>query len=392
MKRKRDSPHNATAETSPEQQASPQGPDKIGPTPQRDGIVLGLFDLLPAETPSKRRAVLSETTANALQTPRKNSASQDTEISLETRAHGERTPQSVGKRFMLDKFVTPKKRKRGEHGTPSSSVKEFSTPLFLRRDAVLERIAEDAEPTPRPAPWKRRGLGRSLSSMIANLKRQEEERLDEEADIMREMEMEAEGLVVPKKVRKAEVLVEDSQVQMPLGVDGLESDEEDDENKAEDGLDVNGQPKKVWKKRGQKRQTRRVISKFIFRLVVFPVANILIVKPAFVKPLPREDQVQETQLDVDQASDDDHASSGSDASDSDYASDDSHTPKKRKIEHKKTVVAQKQAAVEKGSATGAVKAVAKKISATAHANYRRLKIKSKGGNGGAGGKRFGRRR
>jgi hypothetical protein len=268
-KRKRDSllSLEAAGKQSPEKLASPEGPEKIGPTPQRDGIVLGLFDFLPAETPSKRRSALSEVTPNVLQTPRKNDAASET--SVESRARGERTPQSVGKRFMLDKFVTPKKRKRGEHGTPSSSMKEFATPLFLRRDAVLDPITEDQEPTPRPAPWKRRGLGRSLSSMIQSLKKQEEDRLDEEADIMREMEMEAEGISVPKKSTKPDVQVEDSQHPMPLGVDGAYSDEENDENVADNGLDVNGQPRKVWKKRGQKRQTRRVISKSLNDVCVF---------------------------------------------------------------------------------------------------------------------------
>jgi hypothetical protein len=269
---------------------------------------------------------------------------------------------------MLDKFVTPQKRKRREHGTPSSSMKEFATPSFLRRDAVLDAIAEDDEPTPRPAPWKRKVLGRSLSSMIQSLKKQEEDRLDEEADIMREMEMEAEGISVPKKARKPDVQVQDSQHHMRLGPDGAgSSDEEDEENKADDGLDANGQPRKIWKKRGQKRQTRRVI-----------------MKPAFVKPLSELDKniVPTTQLDPEDALSD------SDDSDSDYASDASHTPKKRKT-HTKKVDAPQPA--QKTSAAGTVKAVAKKISATAHANYRRLKIKSKGGNGG-GGKRFGRRR
>lgn len=97
--------------------------------------------------------------------------------------------------------------------------------------------------------------------MIQSLKKQEEDRLDEEADIMREMEMEAEGIFVPRKPRISDVLVEDSQAPMALGPDrGIESEEDEDE-KAEDGLNQNGQPRKVWKKRGQKRQTRRVISK-----------------------------------------------------------------------------------------------------------------------------------
>jgi hypothetical protein len=46
-------------------------------------------------------------------------------------------------------------------------------------------------------------------------------------------------------------------------------------------------------------------------------------------------------------------------------------------------------AKSKGKAAGPVKTAVRKIKATANANYRRLKIKSKGGNGGKG--RFGRR-
>jgi hypothetical protein len=40
---------------------------------------------------------------------------------------------------------------------------------------------------------------------------------------------------------------------------------------------------------------------------------------------------------------------------------------------------------------GVVEKVKRKISATAHANYQRLKIKGKGGNGKKPGGRFGRR-
>jgi hypothetical protein len=71
---------------------------------------------------------------------------------------------------------------------------------------------------------------------------------------------------------------------------------------------------------------------------------------------------------------------------SDYASDASHTPKKRKVQ-KKTTDETKDKPKE-----GGVKTAARKIKATAHANFRRLKIKSStGAKGGAKGK-FGRRR
>jgi hypothetical protein len=269
MKRKRDSGVDFEGEedAAVADFSSPHGPAMIGPTPQRDGIVLGLFDLLPAGTPSRSRVVFAEVTPNDLQTPSRKVGKADSEASLESRMRRDKTPVSVGKRFLLDTFVTPKKRKLNEEGTPTSLFKGFSTPAFLRRSTALDIIDEDNEPTPRPAPWNRRGFGRSLSSVIQSMKQQEEDRLeaeedrlDDEADIMREMEMEAEGIFVPKRAKIPAVLVEDSQAPMPLGPDrGIGSDDEDDEENAADGLDRNGKPRKVWKKRGMKRQTRRSI-------------------------------------------------------------------------------------------------------------------------------------
>ncbi|CAO2654183.1 Nn.00g109160.m01.CDS01 [Neocucurbitaria sp. VM-36] len=342
---------------------SPQGPTVIGPTPQRDGIVLGLFDLLPAETPSKKRAILGDVEPNVLQTPSRKLQEAASDTSLESRARGERTPLSTGKRFLLNQFVTPKKRKLDEEGTPTSTIRGLATPAFLRRDNVLSAIDEADETTPRPAPWKRRGLGRSLSAMIQAMKKDEDDRLDEEADIMRELEMEEEGIPVPKKPKVPEILVEDSQMAMPLGPDrGFES-EEDSEEEPELGRD--GKPRKMWKKKGLKRQTRRVI-----------------MRPNFAKPKPQptvqvqdeskteEAGVSETQAPANSARGD----HDSDNDESDYASDASHAPKKTDGPKKE----------------GVVKTAARKIKATANANYRRLKIKGKGGNGGKG--KFGRRR
>lgn len=94
--------------------------------------------------------------------------------------------------------------------------------------------------------------------MIQALRKDEDDRLDEEADIMRELEMEEEGITAPARPRVSQVLVQDSQTAMPLGPDkGLESEEDEEEEE----LGRDGQPRKVWKKKGLKRQTRRVISK-----------------------------------------------------------------------------------------------------------------------------------
>jgi hypothetical protein len=238
---------------------SPQGPTMIGPTPQRDGIVLGLFDMLAAETPSKRRKVLGDVGLNVPQTPSRRFQDAASETSLESRARGERTPLSTGKRFLLNQFVTPKKRKLDAEGTPSSTTRGLATPAFLRRDNVLSAIDEEDEATPRLAPWKRRGLGRSLSSMIQAMRKDEDDRLDEEADIMRELEMEEDGIPAPRKARVPQILVEDSQMAMPLGPDrGFESEADSEE---ESGLGRDGKPRKVWKKKGLKRQTRRTNSK-----------------------------------------------------------------------------------------------------------------------------------
>jgi hypothetical protein len=215
--------------------------------------------MLPSETPSKRRAVLGDAQLNVPQTPSRKLQDTASETSLESSARGERTPLSAGKRFLLNQFVTPKKRKIDEEGTPSSTLRGLATPSFLRRDNVLSAIDEEDETTPRPAPWKRRGLGRSLSAMIQAMKKDEDDRLDEEADIMRELEMEEEGMPISKKSSIPRFLVEDSQAPMPLGPDrGLDSE---DESEAEPELGPDGKPRRVWKKKGLKRQTRRVISR-----------------------------------------------------------------------------------------------------------------------------------
>ena len=92
--------------------------------------------------------------------------------------------------------------------------------------------------------------------------------------------------------------------------------------------------------------------------------------------------VAETQVDPDAVF------NGIDSDDnmSDYASDASHTPKRRKTVKNKAVSKAKPK-------DGVVKTAARKIKATAHANYRKLQIKSsKGAKGGGPTGKFGRRR
>lgn len=104
----------------------------------------------------------------------------------------------------------------------------------------------------RQPPFKKRGLVRSLSSMIQGMRKQEDDRLDEELEMMREME----NVDDDHEPAKPAVQVENSQVVMPLGPDqAIESEESEEEDRD------TGVFKKPWKKKGLKRQTKRVISK-----------------------------------------------------------------------------------------------------------------------------------
>lgn len=104
--------------------------------------------------------------------------------------------------------------------------------------------------------------------MIQELRRREEDELDEEWEIMREMEEEASNPGI-KSSRPPRLKVEDSQAVMSLGPDGFDFTEleQEGEDEQEDGLNQNGQPRKVWKKKGQKRQTKRIISQYNQRLL-----------------------------------------------------------------------------------------------------------------------------
>lgn len=116
-------------------------------------------------------------------------------------------------------------------------------------------------------------------------------------------------------------------------------------------------------------------------------------KPNFSKPTPvsmpaHEDvdeesaRVTETQINADTTGNFDF----SEDEGSEYASDASHSKKKASVKSNPKV----NEASTSQAKESTVKKAARKIKATAHANFRRLKIKSKVGNGGKG--RFGRRK
>lgn len=486
----------------------------VDPTPQKNGRVLGLFDLLspvkeqvssleraPQELPSKpRTALLSLDSASisnininscSVTTPRKRASledKQETHLPLPVFAASpskhSRTPQSAAKRYLLDTFVTPSKRRKlsEDAETPSNKTQgqalSEETPAFLRRDsqrfsfAELDDVPEEDEEegdedgfdtttlsaklTNIPAaqnmsPTKsrlqrsfstssriskfnltgraplKRSSSKSLSSMIAAMRQTEDDRLDEEMELMRDMENGDDGYAIPARTQPswkrssgrvddneeqeipADVLIEDSQFPdisaAELGPDGSHVVDTDSEP------EVGGHPRKAWKKKGLKRQTKRVLMRPTVRR---PVLSATIQEMGEVDELIEESQDGPATViapkDRNSSRDDDASGSDYDEPDSELdveASEDENMKVKSSVKPT-TKTGSKQATTSAAATSagqkenndksdaGVIKKATKKISATANANFCKLKIRSAKGAKGAQGiafkKRFGKGR
>jgi DNA replication regulator SLD2 len=255
----------------------------IGPTPQKNGQVLGLFDLMP-DTPSTNRN--EHPTGLIMRTPSKRTPSQTMGIGdiLASGGRASRTPTSSSKRNYLNSFMTPLKRKRddgNENRTPTSVSKlHFSTPSFLRRDSqrTEQHVDESGDPV-FASPILRIPVkpgARGLSNIIAGLRRIEEEAHEDEEEALREMEGEADPKPRPT-VPKVTFATDIPEPQPPQPEDAFGPDEffagvgedpsSEDEKSRKAGLGRDGQPLRVWKKKGQKRTTKRVKSKFLVNAI-----------------------------------------------------------------------------------------------------------------------------
>ena len=285
----------------------------VGPTPQRDGMVLGLFDLLSnsggsrgsKNTPgsqSKKRKIdaLTEKDGNVVaQTPsRKKTAKEEDILQHLAPAHeiyesgGEkfrRTPASESRKFMLNHFfATPstmryanlvgeaenvsiektplRKRVLGlssaEKPKDNSINQLDTTPVFLRRThSFKERLmstsgareVKTGDETTSPSAERRgpptlrryKSAPKPLSEIARDLRKAEEKQQqlmndddddDDAMEAMREMEEEAQ--------------VQNSQ---PQELSDFEGQGESDL----DGAKPAPEKEKVWKKKGQKRTTKR---------------------------------------------------------------------------------------------------------------------------------------
>ncbi|KAI1819934.1 hypothetical protein F4861DRAFT_98856 [Xylaria intraflava] len=365
---------------------SPAMPTSIGPTPQKDGRILGIFDLLEENMENEPPNDLAGKNSRLQATPSKRSASEMEEYKLG------RTPMSSSKRNLLNSFMTPSKRKAGDPlgaTTPNSASKlHLSTPAFLRR-APLPTVNEDGQYVS-PPPLLRlppKPLGRSLSSVLAGLRKLEEEKFDDELEALREMENEtapsngARPVVSMSKV-PSNILEPDSQKPQLLG--GFD-DEALYDSPTEEVKGRDGQPLRIYKKKGQKRTTRRVNMRPT--KAKRPQAPTEDEACELEEGNEEEEVVLETQLDPTKPTED-LPDLDSDL-DFDVSNMEDKAPKKKlpKEADKK----------KEGKATdkkeGKVRKAVRKVNELAHANFKRLKLRNTGSKGGLGvGNRFRRRR
>ncbi|CAG8299797.1 unnamed protein product [Penicillium salamii] len=227
----------------------------IGPTPQRDGKTLGLFDMLSESGGSRDTPMAKRQTNNlsaAFRTPSKRRPVEAIPELPEEEPQQEtprlaRTPASETKQFYLaNLFATPttmryaamveaEDNKEAQDNelrmtTQMSPPALSGTPSFLRRSNSGRYPPPSAGPdgpglSPVASRKPQRFASKGLSHLVQGLRDMEEDRMEDDWDVMREMEEEAEA-------------------------------EEAAKMQGEDqGPDVN----RKYKKKGQKRTTRRVI-------------------------------------------------------------------------------------------------------------------------------------
>lgn len=386
---------------------SPAVPTSIGPTPQRDGRVLGLFDALPFknvdETPTKpadKRSINDTNVVGTIQaTPCKSAKFTSPESAVKPR----RTPMSSTKRNILNEFMTPLKKRDCNIGskTPSGTISRLQfdtdTPAFLRRAPMPSVDENSAFISPEPIRLPRKSLVRGLSSVVADLRKLQEDELDDDLDALREMENEGapsnRATVTSSKpesqpqTKDDNVLVEDSQLRnLPLG--GFDDEGMYDSQAENEGLGRDGQPLRVYKKKGQKRTTRRVNMRPVRSKRPSEAAD-----DAQNSDSEGEDVVPETQLGASKQDLDEDDELALDLSGSDFDGSDAEDDAPKKTKRKAGKKAAKKTAKEQVEKEGKVKKVARKVNELAHANFKRLKLRNNGAKGGAGyNSKFRRRR
>lgn len=206
--------------------ASPMGVQEVGPTPQMSGRVLGIFDaqtLSPFGTPTKSsQSVEIFSAANsgsledcpAISTPKSNKRKLD-----DLRDSIPHTPQSH--------FSTPIQSPSKGQDAVAATPKYFHQSSIVIDDYMSGTDTDSDD----DVPMGRQRAKRGLSNIIAELREIKDRQLDDEEDIMRQMEMENENFD-PDMLGEVQGDADELNPEKPEGF-------------------------KVYKKKGQKRTTRR---------------------------------------------------------------------------------------------------------------------------------------
>lgn len=232
--------------------------------------------------------------------------------------------------------------------------------------------------------------------MLAGLRQMEDDAADEDLQALREMEDEMAGISKPppKKPKPTgitkivdDILVEDSQPGLPLG--GFDDEAIYDSEPEEPTLGRDGQPLKAYKKRGQKRTTKRVKMRpsrakpssasepnLLFAEEEENLSDDEIQQDADASAVP------ETQIDP--------STGFEDARNFDSDSQFEYTASEGGTRYKRPDQSKKQKRIGRD---GKIKRVARKVNALAHQNFKRLKLRNSGAKGGPGqGSRFRRKK
>ena len=241
----------------------------IGPTPQKDGQVLGLFDGICGSPASKRLS--KRTTRENLTGNRQATPSETAILNATPAANGtQKRPVSNSKLEFRDVQLTPSVKPVFKDCTPGSRESRFNlmlndTPTFLRRDSQhtfalkTHTTEKEDEALWSPAAVRRvsQPAGRSLSAIIKGLRTVEDTQLDEEIGLLREMEV-GPPADYPKLPKPKLFLKDNERAHLPFHSDGELQGDADVEIPASGGKGGDVKPTTVWKRKGQKRTTRRI--------------------------------------------------------------------------------------------------------------------------------------
>ena len=237
-------------------QQSPLPPkNAVGPTPQRDGRVLGLFDLLSESGGSPATPAKKSMDKGLSREP--DTIQEEEEGNADDVSRGDRSPASYS---LENLFATPTTLRYAalvedvnmpfqdsrnvndndrDAKTANGNTSPNETPSFLRRSSSnLASEGPNISPTAvrKPTPF----VGKGLTALVKGLREMEKDRTQDDWDVLNEIEAEQ---------RHGNVQVGDSQVQ----------------------VGENASTTRPSKKKGQKRTTRRVK-----------------MKPVISKPKPRQ--------------------------------------------------------------------------------------------------------